>query len=260
MHSNNERRPVQRAAERKEKMIIDNSHAYQGKWIVSDEDVIISLDDDLRVEGIECQGDIIASHGVCAKSDIRAKGRIEISGPIETGGSIKAGWHIDTNGGIQAGGDVEAGECIRSKRWIIADGGIKAGRGIAAEGKISAGNDIRTGGYLKAGVDISSGGCIDVAEGIQSAGGIIAKTYISAQKRIFAGISPEQDSTDCIRWVKCAELRCGEIAYGQLMPAKEVKQTLPLPHGLEEKQEARKEGRIWKQLKKCLKHMRYTSR
>ena len=53
--------------------------------------------------------------------------------------------------------------------------------------------------------------------GIKAGWGIEAKTYISAQKRIFAGINLYHSSAECHKDIKCKELRCGEISYGDLV-------------------------------------------
>ena len=59
--------------------------------------------------------------------------------------------------------------------------------------------------------------------GIEAGWGIEAKTFISVKKRIFAGISIYNTSDDCDKSIRCAELRSGEICYGDLTLTKEVK-------------------------------------
>ena len=58
---------------------------------------------------------------------------------------------------------------------------------------------------------------IEAGWGIEAGDGIKAKTYIDSKKRIFAGISLYKTSDNCIKTIKCAELRNGEIAYGDLI-------------------------------------------
>lgn len=58
--------------------------------------------------------------------------------------------------------------------------------------------------------------------GIEAGEGIEAGTFISAKKRIFAGISLYRTSNDCDKTIRCAELRDGEICYGDLMLTKEA--------------------------------------
>ncbi len=76
---------------------------------------------------------------------------------------------------------------ILSKKGIYARCGIKAGWGIEA-------------------------GC-----GIKAGDGIEAGTFISSEKRIFAGISIYRTSDDCDKTIKCRELKKGEICFGDLI-------------------------------------------
>ena len=70
---------------------------------------------------------------------------------------------------------------------------------------------------LKQAGGIEAGCGIEAGWGIEAGDGIEAKTFISSQKRIFAGISVYRNSSDCDKTIKCAELRSGEIAYGDLV-------------------------------------------
>ena len=63
---------------------------------------------------------------------------------------------------------------------------------------------------------IKSGRNIVARCGIEAGDGIEAKTFINASKRIFAGISLYRTSKDCNKIIRCAELRSGEICYGDL--------------------------------------------
>lgn len=59
--------------------------------------------------------------------------------------------------------------------------------------------------------------------GIEAGEGIKAEKFIDVQKRIFAGISVYRTSRDCDKTIRCAELRNGEICYGDLTLTKEGK-------------------------------------
>jgi len=97
---------------------------------------------------------------------------------------------------------------IEINTTLIAGGGIKAGLGIKAGWGIEAGLGIKAGWGIEAGGEIKAGY------------GIEAVTFISSQTRIFAGISVYRGSDDCDKTIKCAELRNGEIAYGDLIITK----------------------------------------
>lgn len=57
-----------------------------------------------------------------------------------------------------------------------------------------------------------------IAENSIEAGyGIEAGTFIDSGKRIFAGISVYSTSDDCEKFIRCSELRNGEICYGDLI-------------------------------------------
>ena len=99
---------------------------------------------------------------------------------------------------------------------IEAGGGIEAGRGIEAGGGIEAGDGI------KAGCGIEAGGGIKAGWGIEAGDGIKAEKFIDVKKRIFAGISIYRTSKSCDKTIRCAELRNGEICYGNLTLTKEA--------------------------------------
>lgn len=104
------------------------------------------------------------------------------------------------NGDYVLEGDLISEEAIEidlDDRLVI-KGTIKSGRNIVARCSIKAG------GGIKAGWGIGAGD------------GIEAKTFINASKRIFAGISLYRTSKDCNKIIRCAELRSGEICYGDL--------------------------------------------
>lgn len=70
---------------------------------------------------------------------------------------------------------------------------------------------------------IEAGDGIKAGWGIEAGEGIKAEKFIDVQKRIFAGISVYRTSRDCDKTIRCAELRNGEICYGDLTLTKEGK-------------------------------------
>ena len=70
---------------------------------------------------------------------------------------------------------------------------------------------------IKAGCGIEAGESIKAGYGIKAGWGIKAKTFIHSEKRIFAGLCIYHTSGDCKKHIKCAELRKGEICYGDLI-------------------------------------------
>ena len=100
---------------------------------------------------------------------------------------------------------------IQTKKSIVVRCGIEAGCGIKAGCGIEAGYGIEAGEGIKAGW------------GIEAGEGIKAEKFIDVQKRIFAGISVYRTSRDCDKTIRCAELRNGEICYGDLTLTKEGK-------------------------------------
>ena len=70
---------------------------------------------------------------------------------------------------------------------------------------------------IKAGCGIKAGWGIEAGEGIEAGWGIEAKTFIHSEKRIFAGVSVYHTSANCNKTIKCAELRKGEICFGDLV-------------------------------------------
>ena len=61
---------------------------------------------------------------------------------------------------------------------------------------------------------------IEAGEGIEAGWGIEAKTFIHSERRIFAGVSVYHTSEDCKKTIQCAELRKGEICFGDLIITK----------------------------------------
>ena len=58
---------------------------------------------------------------------------------------------------------------------------------------------------------------IIVRWGIDAPTGFDAGSFIHAEKRIFAGLSVYHTSQNCKKTIRCAELRKGEICYGDLI-------------------------------------------
>ena len=140
------------------------------------------------------EGDLISEETI----EIDLDDRLVIKGVIKSGRNIITRCSIKAGDGIKAGWGIEAG-------W-----GIKAGCGIEAGWGIEAGCGIEAGWGIKAGCGIEAGWGIEAGDGIE------AKTFINASKRIFAGISLYRTSKDCNKIIRCAELRSGEICYGDL--------------------------------------------
>ena len=75
----------------------------------------------------------------------------------------------------------------------------------------------RSGCGIEAGEGIEAGWGIKAGWGIEAGWGIKAGSFIHSEKRIFAGISLYKTSADCIKTITCAELRKGEICFGDLI-------------------------------------------
>ena len=129
------------------------------------------------------EGDLVCDENL----EIRLDDRLVVTGKIEVKKSIEAGCDINAGEGIKAGWGIYAGCGINAGEGIEAGCGIEAGWGIEA-------------------------GC-----GINAGWGIETKTFIRAEKRIFAGISVYNNATNCIKTIRCAELRKGDIAHGELI-------------------------------------------
>ena len=97
---------------------------------------------------------------------------------------------------------------IESKKNIIVRRGINAGWGINAGCGINAGEGINAGLGINAGCGINAGW------------GIKAKTFIDCKKRIFAGLSVYHTNKNCTKTIECAELKNGEICFGDLVIVK----------------------------------------
>ena len=76
---------------------------------------------------------------------------------------------------------------------------------LVVTGKVISKKGIKAGWGIKAGCGIEAG------EGIE------AKTFIHSEKRIFAGISIYHTDQNCKKTIECAELRKGEICFGDLI-------------------------------------------
>ena len=61
---------------------------------------------------------------------------------------------------------------------------------------------------------------IEAGEGIKAGEGIEAGSFIHSEKRIFAGVSVYHTTQNCKKTIQCAELRKGEICFGDLVITK----------------------------------------
>lgn len=117
------------------------------------------------------------------------------------------------NGDYVLEGDLISEETIEidlNDRFVVR-GRIQTKKSIVVRCGIEAGEGIEAGDGIKAGW------------GIEAGEGIKAEKFIDVQKRIFAGISVYRTSRDCDKTIRCAELRNGEICYGDLTLTKEGK-------------------------------------
>ncbi len=173
-------------------------------------------------KGITAYEDIKARDGIEAGEDIKSENNIKaeyiISHKSITAGhgisaarSIKADEDIKAEHNITAGEDIKAGGCITTRF------GIKAGYDITADRSITA---ICKG--IEAGEYITSGESITAGSGITAGCAISAKTYIDCGGRIFAGIKVGDTDENCKKDITCAELKQGQICYGNLILRKDT--------------------------------------
>ena len=128
------------------------------------------------------------------------------------------------NGDYVYAGNLESNETIEIKldnRFVI-KGFIKSLKSIIATYDIKADEGITAGEGITADEGITAGCGIEAGEGITAGEGIEAKTFIQCEKRIFAGISIYNTEENCQKDITCAELRQGEICYGNLILRKEI--------------------------------------
>lgn len=183
----------------------ESGYTYAGD-IYSDDTIEINLDNHLTVKGsIKSLESIIATCGIKADEDITAGFDIKAEYGIEAGFDIKAGYGITAEYSITAGNGITAGY------GITADEGIEAGYGITAGESITAGYGITAGSGIKAGESITAGWGIRAGEDIE------AGDCIEAGERIFAGIKVLDTDENCKKDITCAELKQGQICYGNLI-------------------------------------------
>lgn len=128
-------------------------------------------------------------------------GEYILDGDLITMQNIK----IDLDDCLIVTGDIQTERGIQAKYGITAWGDITAGWGIEAGWIVKARGSITTGREIKAGWGIEAGDSIEVG------------TFIDCGKRIFAGVSVYDDREDCNDTIKCAELRNGTVAFGELI-------------------------------------------
>ncbi len=213
----------------------------------------IKVDGDLETHG--CFNGIFAGEGIkacgCISADytfikagwgIKAYKSITSYEDIEARDGIEAGENIKTDNGIKAGQYIISHKSITAGHGISAARSIMADEDIKAEHNITAGEDIKAGGCIatrfgikagyditaersitakcegiEAGEDIISGESITAGNGITAGCAISAKTYIDCGKRIFAGIRVLDTDENCKKDITCAELKQGQICYGNLV-------------------------------------------
>ena len=118
---------------------------------------------------------------------------------------------VDLDDRLIVRGSIVSKKSIIVRRTMIANCGIEAGWGIEAGEGIEAGCGIKAGWGIEAGEGIKAGWGIEAGEGIK------AGTFIDVTKRIFAGVSVYHTSQNCKKTIQCAELRKGEICFGDLI-------------------------------------------
>ena len=85
---------------------------------------------------------------------------------------------------------------------------------LIVRGKVVSKKYIKVQRTLIAGLGIKAGCGIEAGEGIE------AGSFIHCEKRIFAGVSVYHTNGNCIKTITCAELRKGEICFGDLVITK----------------------------------------
>lgn len=147
-------------------------------------------------------------------------GRIEAATYIEANNSIESWEYIEASRFIKVCGNIEAGYEIIAGSYIEVHGNIEASVSIEAHNYIKADSNITVHGCIKAGYGITAGGSIETDDGINAGFGIKAGANISCGKRIFAGLDAQHTAENCTKTIQCAELRKGEICYGDLVITK----------------------------------------
>ena len=91
---------------------------------------------------------------------------------------------------------------------------------FVVKGRVESKKSIIVRRGINAGLGINAGEGIKAGEGINAGWGIKAKTFIDCKKRIFAGLSLYHTNKNCIKTIECAELKNGEICFGDLVIVK----------------------------------------
>ncbi len=136
--------------------------------------------------------------------------------------SIEADMRLSSGFDIYSDGDIVAREGITAPGIVQAAGSIRSGGDITSErDSIEAGGDILCGGSVVAGWAITAAGRLRSGKSIR-AGIYIHAREISADLRIFAGMSLDQIPTDEQCEIRGA-LAAGDIAHGvHIEPTGEV--------------------------------------
>ena len=131
----------------------------------------------------------------------KENGDYYISGSIETDEDIE----IELDDRLEVGGSIASEKSIISNTTIISRDNIEAGRYI------------NVGCGIEAGWGIKAGDGIEAGYGIKAGWDVYAQTYIDCGLRIFAGTSINDSEATAKKTISCAELRNGQIAYGELV-------------------------------------------
>ena len=151
------------------------------------------------------KGDLICYEDL----EIDLDDRLVVTGGVNVSGSIMCGDSLRARV-IHADESIYVMNCISSYGSISADQSIRVGCHIESK------KDIKAGWFLTAGGEITARGFIKACDCIIAGMNIEAGSFICAGKRIFAGIDPIENSKCCRNLITCAELRSGEICYGEL--------------------------------------------
>lgn len=160
-------------------------------------DMVYTLNDDLEADDV---------------LDIRLFGPLVVNGKISCKGEIFALDDIAAKGDIIAGSNVHTGALMALNGSVYVKGNIYASEEVLAELDINVSGNIVARGFIRA-----YNGHIAAGGSINAGGNITAKTFIKCQRRIFAGIDPDETTESCNNVIRCAELRQGQLSYGILI-------------------------------------------
>ena len=157
-------------------------------------------------------GDYVLQGDLICHEDLE----IDLDDRLLVAGKIFVDGYITSKDSLYAGGDLEATGTIRILECLSASGCISSDQSIEVGFSIQSNQDIKAHWGLSVGNRIKAFGCIEVGDGILAGMDIEAGSFISAGNRIFAGVHPLDTNEECKKTITCAELRSGEICYGEL--------------------------------------------